>query len=49
MKAKNNTKKLGKKVLKHLKEDTSEFREQIQDDKKLAKSIKKTISASAKK
>lgn len=29
-----------KKVLKHLKEDTKEFREQIADDKKLAKSIK---------
>ena len=30
-----------KKVLKHLKEDTSEFKEQIADDKKLAKQLKK--------
>jgi hypothetical protein len=30
-----------KKVLKHLKEDTKEFKEQIADDKKLAKSLKK--------
>lgn len=29
-----------KKVLKHLKEDTKEFKEQIADDKKLAKSLK---------
>lgn len=30
-----------KKVLKHLKEDTKEFKEQIRDDKKLAKQIKR--------
>lgn len=30
-----------KKVLSHLKEDTKEFKEQIRDDKKLAKQIKK--------
>lgn len=30
-----------KKVLKHLKEDKKEFREQIADDKKLEKSLKK--------
>jgi hypothetical protein len=30
-----------KKVIKHLKEDTHEFREQIADDKKLVKSLKK--------
>ena len=29
-----------KKVLKHLKEDTSEFKEQIRDDKMLAKSLR---------
>jgi hypothetical protein len=29
-----------KKVLKHLKEDTKEFKEQIADDKKLSKSLK---------
>jgi hypothetical protein len=29
-----------KKVLKHLKEDKEEFREQIKDDQKLAKSLK---------
>ena len=29
-----------KKVLKHLKEDTKEFKDQIKDDKKLAKDIK---------
>lgn len=46
---KNNVKKLGKKVLKHLKEDTSEFREQISDDTKLSKKIKKTISPRGKK
>ena len=28
-----------KKVLKHLKEDTKEFREQIADDKKLEKTL----------
>ena len=32
---------LKKKVLKHLKEDTHEFKEQIADDKKLSKTIKK--------
>lgn len=36
---KNGTKK---KVLKHLKEDQKEFREQIADDKKLAKQLKKS-------
>lgn len=30
-----------KKVLKHLKEDTKEFKEQIRDDKKLAKQLKR--------
>lgn len=30
-----------KKVLKHLKEDTHEFKEQIKDDKMLAKGLKK--------
>lgn len=30
-----------KKVLKHLKQDTKEFKEQIADDKKLAKQLKK--------
>ena len=30
-----------KKVLKHLKEDTKEFKEQIRDDKKLAKQRKR--------
>lgn len=34
-------KDLKKKVLKHLKEDAHEFREQIADDAKLAKSLKK--------
>lgn len=29
-----------KKVLKHLKQDTREFKEQISDDKKLARSLK---------
>ncbi len=29
-----------KKVLKHLKEDTQEFKEQIADDKKLTKIVK---------
>lgn len=33
--------KMAKKVLKHLKEDTSEFKEQIADDKKLAKTVRK--------
>lgn len=49
MATKNNVKKMGKKVLKHLKEDTSEFKEQIRDDKKLGKKIKKTISSKGKK
>lgn len=30
-----------KQVLKHLKEDTREFKEQIKDDKKLAKKLKR--------
>ena len=30
-----------KKVLSHLKEDTHEFKEQIADDKKLSKQLKK--------
>lgn len=30
-----------KKVLKHLKEDTKEFKEQIADDKKLSAQLKK--------
>lgn len=30
-----------KKVMKHLKEDTSEFKKQITDDKKLKKTLKK--------
>ncbi len=30
-----------KKVLKHLKEDTKEFKEQISDDKKLKKTLMK--------
>jgi hypothetical protein len=30
-----------KKVLKHLKEDTKEFKEQIKDDKKLSKQLKR--------
>lgn len=34
---KNNQKK---KVLKHLKEDVKEFKEQIRDDKKLTKNLK---------
>lgn len=37
---KNGKKKVVKKVLKHLKEDTKEFKEQIADDKKLSKSLK---------
>lgn len=45
---KNGAKNLGKKVLKHLKEDTHEFREQIQDDKKLKKRIEKIISSKKK-
>lgn len=32
---------LKKKVLKHLAEDTKEFKEQIADDKKLKKQLKK--------
>lgn len=48
MKAKNSEKKLGKKVLKHIKADDKDFREQIQDDKKLAKTIKKTIKTKGK-
>lgn len=32
-----------KKVLKHLKEDTHEFKEQIKDDKKLANTLKKKV------
>ena len=31
---------LKKKVLKHLKEDTQEFKKQIKDDKKLQKTIR---------
>jgi len=38
MKKKNGT---IKKVLKHLKEDTHEFKEQIADDKKLSKELKR--------
>ena len=32
--------KTKKKVLKHLKEDTKDFKEQIADDKKLSKTLK---------
>lgn len=32
---------LKKKIVKHLKEDTKEFKGQIKDDKKLMKTIKK--------
>lgn len=49
MQIRNNAKKLGKKVLKHLKEDTGEFREHIKDDKKLVKTIKKNMSSKGKK
>ena len=48
MAKKDGAKKLGKKVLKHLKEDTHEFREQIQDDKKLGKNIKKAMKKKGK-
>lgn len=34
-------KKIIKKVLSHIKEDDKDFRKQISDDKKLAKTIKK--------
>lgn len=34
-------KKVVKKVLSHLKDDTKEFKEQIADDKKLSKQLKK--------
>lgn len=33
--------KLKKKVLKHLKEDTKDFKKQIKEDKTLVKSVKK--------
>jgi hypothetical protein len=36
-----------KKVLKHLKDDTKEFREQIADDKKLKKQLMKKKKKSA--
>lgn len=36
-------KNVEKKVLKHLKEDTHEFKEQIADDKKLKKMVQKTV------
>lgn len=38
---KNDKSKLKKKVLKHLKEDTKDFKEQIKDDAKLKKSLMK--------
>lgn len=34
-------KKLAKKVLKHLKKDTKEYRKGIKEDKQLAKALKK--------
>jgi hypothetical protein len=40
---KSNGKKVATKVLKHIKEDSHEFREQLKDDKKLAKQLKKVI------
>lgn len=37
-------KQVVKKVVSHLKKDTKEFREQIADDKKLSKQLKKSVS-----
>ena len=36
-------KKLAKKVLKHIGHDSKEFKGQLKDDKKLAKTLKKAI------
>lgn len=38
-------KRLAKKVVGHLGEDTREFKEQIADDRKLKRAIKKTLTA----
>lgn len=38
---KNGKKKLAKKVLSHIKEDSKEFKKQLADDRKLAKKLKK--------
>lgn len=41
-------KKIAKKVLKHIKEDTGEFKEQIKDDKMLAKKLKSEMKRKGK-